>query len=181
MSGPIEITGTDEVMRELARLANDFPEATAAALYEEGVAIEAASVPLVPVDTGRLRATHYTTPPTDSGTALGPVVTVGYGTDYALPVHERMDVHHDTGQAKYLETPLKAAASGFAGRMAARIKRMVEAGKGLSAVSARKASSAVKAAETAGMARVDRDVRRKEIKRRIRAMKKRQRDAKGNG
>ena len=32
---------------------------------------------------------------------------VGYSANYALHVHERTDIPHKTGQAKYLETPLK--------------------------------------------------------------------------
>lgn len=34
-------------------------------------------------------------------------VTVGYSAPYAAAVHERLDVHHPIGQAKYLEQPLR--------------------------------------------------------------------------
>jgi hypothetical protein len=148
----IEFKGIEEMRKELKELGRKYPEAAAEALYQEGLAIERASVPLVPVDTGRLRATHYVAPTADLG--MGRLVTqVGYGADYALPVHERMSAHHESGQAKFLETPFKAAMGGMADRLAARIKANVEAGRGMkpvdeSAIEAEKAK-----AEGAGAAR----------------------------
>jgi hypothetical protein len=42
-------------------------------------------------------------------------ITFGDDTvDYAIPVHERLDVRHPVGQAKFLETPLLAAHASFA-------------------------------------------------------------------
>lgn len=118
-----EIQGTEDVRRELARLAEAYPNATGKALFAEGLAIQAASVLLVPVDTGRLRASANTSQPKNESD--GPEVRVSYGTDYALTVHERLNVHHVTGQAKYLEQPALAAMSGFAERMTARIQQLV--------------------------------------------------------
>lgn len=34
-------------------------------------------------------------------------VSVGYSAPYALPVHERLNVRHRTGQAKFLEQPAR--------------------------------------------------------------------------
>ncbi len=34
-------------------------------------------------------------------------VVVGYSAEYAVPVHERMDLKHTNGQAKFLEQPLR--------------------------------------------------------------------------
>lgn len=34
-------------------------------------------------------------------------VVIGYAAPYAIYVHERMDLHHPNGQAKFLETPLR--------------------------------------------------------------------------
>lgn len=36
--------------------------------------------------------------------------TVGFNTNYAAAVHERLDVHHENGQAKFLETPMRTEA-----------------------------------------------------------------------
>lgn len=35
------------------------------------------------------------------------VTKVGYSAPYAVPVHERLDVYHPIGQAKFLEQPLR--------------------------------------------------------------------------
>lgn len=35
------------------------------------------------------------------------VGTVGFATKYAIHVHERMDLHHPKGQAKFLEQPFR--------------------------------------------------------------------------
>lgn len=34
-------------------------------------------------------------------------VIVGYSASYAIYVHENLEAHHPTGQAKYLEAPLR--------------------------------------------------------------------------
>ena len=34
-------------------------------------------------------------------------VTVGFGANYAAPVHENLEVFHPNGQAKYLEQPVR--------------------------------------------------------------------------
>jgi FixJ family two-component response regulator len=36
-----------------------------------------------------------------------PMVVVGYHTPYAVFVHENLEIHHKTGQAKFLEQPLR--------------------------------------------------------------------------
>lgn len=35
---------------------------------------------------------------------------IGFNTSYAAAQHERMDYHHDKGQAKYLEKPMREEA-----------------------------------------------------------------------
>lgn len=39
---------------------------------------------------------------------------VGYSASYAVPVHERLDVHHNIGQAKFLEQPMRTEQSAMA-------------------------------------------------------------------
>lgn len=58
-----------------------------------------------PVDTGTLRGSGYVDLPQDQGDRI--TQTFGFGgaaSDYALIVHERLDVNHPTGQAKFLES-----------------------------------------------------------------------------
>jgi hypothetical protein len=44
----------------------------------------------------------------------GTTVSVGFQTAYALVVHERLDVHHPVGQAKFLEEPARTKAGEIA-------------------------------------------------------------------
>lgn len=59
---------------------------------------------LVPVDTGALRNSAYTR---HVGRGFDITVWVGYTVEYAVYVHERLDVHHPIGQAKFLEEPMQ--------------------------------------------------------------------------
>ena len=90
-----------------------------AALYLEGEDIMAVSVRRTPVDTGDLKATGHVKLPQEKGGTV--TVELAYGTDYAIYVHEILSATHPTGQAKYLESAVKEAASGFGGRLKARV------------------------------------------------------------
>ena len=43
----------------------------------------------------------------DAKTKGKPSVTVGFSQNYAIYVHENLEVHHPVGQAKYLEQPAR--------------------------------------------------------------------------
>jgi len=130
----ITVVGDVALRKALAKLAESYPRATAAALYQEGFAIDALAVARTPVDTGRLRATHYVAPPQrDFG---GPVVEVGFGTDYAAAVHNVLDVDHLIGQTLFLESAFKERVSGWEPRMAARIRENAARGIGAEAIPA---------------------------------------------
>lgn len=66
---------------------------------------------LAPVDTGDLKASGTTLPAEVEGNNIRK--TIGFNTDYAAAVHERLDVHHEEGEAKYLETALRNNAPKF--------------------------------------------------------------------
>jgi hypothetical protein len=59
--------------------------------------------------------------------------TVGFNTNYAAAVHERLDQQHEQGQAKYLETAMRNNAAKFesfvGGRVAAGMKDPVAAAR----------------------------------------------------
>ena len=75
----------------------------------------------VPVDTGTLRSSTFVDEPSRSETEIS--VEFGYGrendmtnprtgllaSEYMLAVHERLDVAHTNGKAKFLEDPLNEA------------------------------------------------------------------------
>lgn len=59
---------------------------------------------LCPVDTGRLKKSARIG---QEGKGMKTEVFVTYNTEYAVYVHEMVDVYHRVGQAKFLETVLK--------------------------------------------------------------------------
>ncbi|HVS73115.1 MAG TPA: HK97 gp10 family phage protein [Phycisphaerae bacterium] len=73
------------------------------ALYVVGEAAR-----LCPVKTGALKASWVVEQPESDGDDIE--VTMGFNTSYAAAVHEILTNHHAQGQAKYLETALKANA-----------------------------------------------------------------------
>ncbi len=76
----------------------------------------------VPVLTGALKASGNLD--VDSST-LHAEITYGEGLprDYAGIIHEKLEIHHDQGSAKYLENPTVAAARRFDATIAASIRR----------------------------------------------------------
>lgn len=122
-----KITGLKAVAKKMKELGGDYQAATAVAIYQEGTAIMAESLKQVPVDTGRLRASHYVAPPKDQ---RDPVVVLGYGVRYAAAVHEDTSKRHGpsytdpkgnsrgSGQkSKFLSDPMNAARRGYKSRI----------------------------------------------------------------
>lgn len=126
-------------------------KAFAAAMYQEGESIMAKSKRKVPVDMGALRASGHVQPPKIAGSAVS--VTLAYGTEYAVFVHEGTRPHfppleaiepwarrhgvepflvaraiaqRGTEPKKYLEEPLMEAARGMEGRLAGRVKAALQ-------------------------------------------------------
>lgn len=118
----MKVRGGKQVLRNLEKYARKYPEATAEAVHEEALLLEAESIKEAPVDTGRMRASSFTKPPQDKN---NPVATVGYGTKYAIYVHEREELNHTTGKAKFLIDPFRRLMRDYGNRLARRIKRRV--------------------------------------------------------
>lgn len=70
----------------------------------------------VPVDQGELR---------DSGQVVtdGDSAAVTYTAGHAVIVHERMDLHHPNGQAKYLEAAMDSTRAEVLQAVAAAVRR----------------------------------------------------------
>jgi hypothetical protein len=131
-----EVKGAADLKAVLAGLGPRLLEEGGRALYQEALVIQKASMKRTPVDTrpnvkyphtkaphpGALRASHETTEPELEGGALSVRILVGGpAAPYALPVHERLDVDHPIGEAKFLENSLLEASSGLGERVARRI------------------------------------------------------------
>lgn len=134
MSIKVVIRGARKILKNLRIISRRYEGALGSAIYLQAQSIMAQSKRLVPVDTGRLRATGYVGPPENRG-LFRIQVQAGYGTEYAVPVHEDMDARHSPGlTAKYLEKPTKAAAPKAAQRIAKWTRQFMETDRGFGAV-----------------------------------------------
>jgi hypothetical protein len=141
----VEIVGLDNVIAQLAGLGERTLLAAGEAIQAEAEYELSLTQEQVPVDTGQLKASGRTEPD-DEGTTIANVIAYGGPpgsggpeqtefVDYALIVHEDLEVFHRIGKAKYVEDPVRAEMmSGRAVvRMSADIARMVTSPLGAAA------------------------------------------------
>jgi len=91
----------------LSRYASSFLHSAEKGLKNVAEQLKEKSVAKTPVNTGELRSRAFVSPVVAERNTLS--VTVGYANklpEYAIFVHERIDVHHRIGQAKFLESLL---------------------------------------------------------------------------
>lgn len=105
----LRLEGAEQVRASVRALAKRYPKAMAGAIYKLAIAIFSDALPRVPVEFGVLRASGYVAPP--QGEGLEADVELGFGTEYAVPQHERLDYKHPRGgEAKYLERAVYSVA-----------------------------------------------------------------------
>ena len=100
------------------------------ALYTEAELIKTKSIEDTPVETGALRGSHKVEKPVVSNNYSEITISIRVGgpspgysdVHYAVYVHERLDLHHPIGKAKFLEDQVNAAKPGFADRILARVQ-----------------------------------------------------------
>lgn len=72
-------------------------------IWQVGQGILSAGSGYAPIQWGTLRASGVSDPKD-----AGPLhYEIGFNTEYAAAVHERLDLHHDQGQAKYFERAIR--------------------------------------------------------------------------
>jgi hypothetical protein len=103
--------------------ARKFPDAVAAALYQEMLIEHAEIQRRTPVDTGALRASeHVETPKIAQNTISCSVVAGGPSAPYAVIVHEDLEAFHRVGQAKFIESVLTESGPYMMDRIGRRLK-----------------------------------------------------------
>lgn len=113
MADGITINGLDRLAAKLSVYAEDMNHAVSRGMAEFAGEIEAESVKLTPIDTGELRSRSYIHGPLYDQNNQQYSMIVGYERNipaenlYAVSVHERVEIRHKVGQAKFLETALK--------------------------------------------------------------------------
>lgn len=111
----IEWEGADDFARFLRETPGVTQRDVEAALYLEGEEMMSVAKRRTPVDTGNLRASgHVKLPETRGGRVE---VTLAYGTEYAVYVHEITTSQHPSGQAKFLESAVLEKQKTMADRM----------------------------------------------------------------
>ena len=120
----LRLDGIKEMQRALEQLGPKANFALRRSLTTEAEKIMAKAKRLTPVDTGTLRATGHVQPPVVEPEQIE--ITLGFGgpaARYAIFVHERTELRHTVGQAKFLEQPVNEAAEGLANRLARELRR----------------------------------------------------------
>lgn len=80
---------------------------------------------LTPRDTGALQGSGTGGEPAKvEGSTISK--EIGFNTEYAAAVHERLDVNHPQGQAKFLETAMRNNATKFEAFVGAEVKKVLD-------------------------------------------------------
>lgn len=124
-----KLLGAEAMVAKIKRLAKEFPDHVAAAIYQEAQIEMTEAKRRTPVDItedaphpGQLRASGHVEEPERKGKNI--TVTLAFGgaaIDYAVHVHENPDAIHPVGQWKYLESVLNESRPYMAGRLAHRV------------------------------------------------------------
>lgn len=101
MAIQFDIEGLDDLSDAYEEFGREFKKIMLTKLEEAAWIILEASNERVPVDNGDLLRSGYVHIEGDS-------VFISYSVNYALPVHERTEVHHPNGEAKFLEKAMDA-------------------------------------------------------------------------
>lgn len=115
------LKGLKDIQRTIKAIADAFPDKAAAALYQEAQIEMTESKRRCPVKTGALRASGRVAEP-ERGPGNSLSVTLSYGTEYAIFVHENLEAFHPVGQAKFLESVINESRPFMAARVAKRIQ-----------------------------------------------------------
>lgn len=101
----LSLSGLSDAINRLNNLGSNVSPIIGVALNQVHEEMMTLAKERTPVDTGALRASGHVIPPTISG---GKVKSVGgFGgtsVNYAIMVHENLNVHHRVGQAKFYES-----------------------------------------------------------------------------
>lgn len=136
----VEVSGQDEILRDLERMGRQGADIGLRVLGETAKEIAAAGKQLAPVDPedgGQLRDSIRTTKPTRTragrisagvvagGAPLKRVLGKRKANVYAVVQHEDLTLKHHTGRAKFLEIPTNHIAPKVPDRLHAEMDRVI--------------------------------------------------------
>jgi len=94
--------GLENVLSNVEKLGKSITADALQGAEDAGYQILDVAAENCPVKTGRLKRSRFLK-------VIGFEVQIGFDTEYAAAVHEDTSAGHDTGEAKFLETPFKTA------------------------------------------------------------------------
>lgn len=115
------VNGDQTLIANLEVYKDRMTDAVADGMRKFGGRVEGESTRRCPVETGELRSRVFNEGPLRDGDTY--VQVVGYekfgatwkqGRPYAVPVHERTNVHHPVGEAKFLENAVNHLSGEYA-------------------------------------------------------------------
>lgn len=121
--GP-KVRGFGDAKRNLKKLMKKYPNAAAAGMYKEEFRTIGNAKVRTPVDKGPLRASGFADPPEIKGNEIKG--RIGFDKEYAVYVHERTELLHPVGEAKFLENAMNEEQGGMDGRLAQFIRMSVK-------------------------------------------------------
>jgi len=121
-------TVVTDFFEKLEAMVVNVDQQLASAIYREAEREMTMAKRLTPVDTGTLRASGRVEGPVqqDSHSVTFRLAYGGPAIEYALRIHEDLMMHHEVGQAKFLEQPVREEVG--SGRAANRIMADMRAG-----------------------------------------------------
>lgn len=125
------VIGLGSLKNKLNKLGDGASNIAATVLYQESEKIITDAKRLTPVLTGDLRNSGFVRPPRVQKSGVS--IELGFGgaaAPYAVFVHERVDIPHKVGQAKYLETAFVARKDAVVVRLSEELKRFYKLFRG---------------------------------------------------
>jgi hypothetical protein len=97
------MTGMSNVLSNFEKLSSTLEDKANKALATSAIVLKVRSQIKTPVDTGKLKASHFIIEVENSS---GPMFEIGCQTDYAPDQHENLEYAHSVGEAKFLQRAL---------------------------------------------------------------------------
>ncbi len=119
----IKLEGFIELTNKLNKSISQISDTVQSALLDCSNDLQQKAQDLTPIDTGALRASAFTEADRQGE---NPSVIVGFEEEYAIYVHENLEAHHDVGQAKFLEQPLKENADKYAEHVKNKVQELID-------------------------------------------------------
>lgn len=120
------LKGEKAARKRLKKLIKKAPKQVAQAMWQTAQDIHRGAAAKTPVKTGHLRRSYVVDAPKITKRSI--TVLVGYSAHYALWVHERTELSHHVGQAKFLSAAVDEYAKKWAQVVSKRTQKLIDSG-----------------------------------------------------